>query len=1048
MDVFWQQVLDYVQARSSENNRFVVPNELGEFVIGSVTHAQLAGRTADEFSGVVIHKGLYQEIEPTLLFVFVRSLTPTFANEVFVVLETTGARLRASNGHLGPLREIKQWATENADPVVVQSLGIDEPKPMGADEVLTSMVSFVVRHLAKSIDPTQDRPVVAIAETPERFNDTAWFWVDDTGKTAELFAVPQVRNSHRELSDATLDYVLRLSPESIIQRRSAVPELKLVDKDPEHFRAYNSFFNLSGNLKAGQVCPSIRFNDNRTRPVADYSGNVVHLTFGWQRQSVDIESTIKRWSIDEHADRIVFSHTSEIHGAPRFGNSRHVCDVTYAYTLWQARPTIELSVSVEGAARITDIQVTTAVDQLTLGGSFDTIVTGKRGQYETHSVPEGTKAILTKGGVDYISLFEGRVMPGFAVGVHASLRNGDLIKDIGAEGHQPGRYHWVYAHYRLGTLRKGETKTICEDRLLTGGGYYRRPDIYYDLTKHVAARDGDIDPSMSYDIGAELNAVAATILFAKRGLYTSPPSEQRRQELKAWFDRHLDIYLALARPNDSGVEQRVFVRGLSFVILALDCMERAFEGEYRVRLDACVNLLVRLEVPVTGGSEQSLFSTHSADDASPPELDCQGAALLALARAAYYGDTDRRIANAIRRGLRAILMISASGELYDQPALTYQTIVVRKQVNGGREDTGYWNFKLGLALRAFKAIHRVQQLGKLQFDQDTCDYLGQLIDRTEEALQPSMRLEDGALEALTSQRSGETNSETQPWVALGLAPAIEWEILGGPIEVPRVSSTRGFFDKGSPPLHVEWECSEQDAARLLQRISVSWEQLGRSRPHWSVLTADQFLPDQIDKSEQVFFATGEHDRNRLLAAIRRVGRDPKEFKDVFEFGCGLGRITNYLAESFDHVSACDVSREHLELARKRSRDIGRNNIAYLRSSVPSFGMNRPFDLWFSLFVLQHNSPPIIAMILRRALTLLRPGGLAVFQCPTYAPDYRFDIDEYLASAVPESGLEMHFLPQPALFKLVRDTGCSVAEVVEDDIGNLQWISNALVVTKN
>lgn len=1057
MDAFWQQAVDHIQPRSSANYRFVVPNTMDGLVKDAVPYSNLPGHSAGQFNGIVIHKGAYQEIEPTFLFRLVRDLVPTFANEVFIVLEAAGSRLRSTHKHLGQLKEIKEWVTANAHPSIVESL--DETWPESSEDVLTRMVKFVVQNLAKVIDPTDAKSAIAIAETAERFNDTAWFWVDDTGKTAELFAVPNVRNAYPDLADATLDYVLRLSPDSVIQRRAAVPELKLLDKNPENFRAYNSFFNLTGNLKRGVICPSIRFNDNRTRPIAEYSGNIIHFTYWWRRQSVDIEDAIKDWSITEHSDRIVFSHVSEIHGTPLFGAPTHVCDVTYAYTLWRARPTIEVSVSTTAKAGVTlgGVHITTAFDQLSKGGGLDTAITGHGSAHQTHAVPGGSKTILARGAADYVSLFEGRVMPGFAVGLHAHLNDGDKLKDFTAEASQLGHFHWVYATYDLKRLRKGETKTIVENRLVTGGGYYTRPDLYKKLIIAAESATGDVDPSMSYDIGAELNAVAATLLFAKRGLYTSSLSEQRLRDLKTWFDRHLDIYLSVSRPDEEGVQQRVFVRGLSFVILALDCMERAFEGAYRAKLDTCVQLLLRLEVPVTNGDDQSLFSTHAADDPSPPELDCQGAALLALARAAPWGDPEQRIKSAIRRGLRAILIVSARGDQYEQPTLTYNTIAVRKQAGEAREDTGYWNFKLGLALRAFKAVRQVQELGKLGLDQETFNLLDLLIERAQDALKPSLRLEDGTLEALTSQRSGETNSETQPWVALGLAPAIEWEILGRPIESlgsesqvatsSSISPTRGYFDKGSPPLNVNLECSEQQASRLLERTISSWEELGRSRPHWSVLTADQFLPAQIEATEPAFFATGEQDRDRLIAAIRRAGRDPAEFKDAFEYGCGLGRVTNFLAESFDQVRACDVSRQHLERARAHTQEIGRSNVTYLRSTFPTFGMKRQFDLWFSLFVLQHNSPPIIAMILRRALTLLRPGGLAVFQCPTYAPNYRFDIDEYLASQAPESGLEMHFMPQSALFKIVREAGCSVAEVVEDDTGNPQWISNAVVVTK-
>src|ERR1700730_13760779 len=121
------------------------------------------------------------------------------------------------------------------EPAIERSVPVETPTEglSGCDDAfLTRMVNFIVEKLVKVIDPLQPEPVVAIAETAERFNDTSWFWVDDTGKTAELFAVPSVRDAHPALADATLDYVLRLSPDLIIQRRAAVPELRLVDANP------------------------------------------------------------------------------------------------------------------------------------------------------------------------------------------------------------------------------------------------------------------------------------------------------------------------------------------------------------------------------------------------------------------------------------------------------------------------------------------------------------------------------------------------------------------------------------------------------------------------------------------------------------------------------------------------------------------------------------------------------------------------------------------------------------------------------------------------
>jgi SAM-dependent methyltransferase len=1092
MDTFWEEVVSHVKGRSPDGSRYGAPQPFKDSLKGIVPYSEITNCDLDEVSGLVIHKGLYEEIDASFLYQMLQRTVPTFANAVFIVLEVKGTRLPSRYEHLGSLSQIKQWAAMKADPSIerpVEKL-IDE-SGQGDDAILTPMVNFIVDNLVKVIDPSQTKPVIAIAETAERFNDTSWFWVDDTGKTAELFAVPKVRDAHPALADAMVDYVVRLSPDGIIHRRAAVPELKLVSSDPERFQAFNGFFKLTGDLTKGVICPSIRYNDDRARLVGQYCGNLIRFGYKGRQHAVNIKSSIKKWAVDEHADRIVFSHSSEIRARPLIGKTTRVCDVTCKYTLWRARPTLEMSVTVTAAPGVTleDVQLSTALDQLSSEGGFQTAIVGQGDEFQSHTARIKERVTLRSGPADYLCLYEAGCIPGFAHGLHIHFKDGSKLKEIIAGGNflkdiarRPSRwvssklkdvsggklkgilaegpsaainYDWVYARYGLGDLRGGETASIVEDRLLTGGGYYNKPQIYRQLMIAAKTGTGEVDPSVSYDVGAELNAVAVTLLFAKLGLYRiSPPSAERLASLKAWFDRHLNTYLEVVRPGEAGEQIRVFVRGLSFMILSLDCMARAYpDGGYQAKLQTCVQIMLRLEEPVRGGMEESFFGPPFG----PPELDCQVSALLALARAAFWGDPDRRISAAMRRALRAISPACAYSDPGGQNAFFYDSLLFRKEVGATTLDTGFWSFKCGLALRAFNAVLQMQRLGFLFLDQDTLNHLEVLNAIARLALKPSMQWEAGKLEALTSQKSTETNSETQPWVALGLAPAIEWTILGKATSIPLTNQSFAvgsppqlvaYFDPAAPPMPVEWECSEPQAIQMLNRVAEIWQGLGESKPHWSVLSNDQYLPSNIADSEQSFFASGEHDRNRLVATIRRVGRDPATFKVAHEFGCGLGRLTNYLSESFERVIACDVSRSHLEFARARSAKIGRTNIDYRVARLPTFGMDDPFDLWFSIIVLQHNPPPIMAMVLRRALSLLRPGGLAVFQIPTYSPNYHFKIDGYLASPVPALGVEMHFLPQSALFKLVHGAGCSLLEITHDGtIGAKECLSNLVVITK-
>jgi len=221
MDKHWLDVIDHLQTVSPRGLGVAAHEDFKAILPSVVPYGEIGSHKPEFFQGLVIHKGLYEQIEPSFLQEFLSRAKPTFANEVFIVLGTDGPPLKLRNIHLGALREIARWAARQADPEEARSAA--KEASLSADAVLARMVEFIVQNLAKPLDPARPDSPVAIAETAERFNDTAWFWADDSGKTAELFAVPRLRDTYPDLADAALDYVLRLSPERIIQRRSAVP---------------------------------------------------------------------------------------------------------------------------------------------------------------------------------------------------------------------------------------------------------------------------------------------------------------------------------------------------------------------------------------------------------------------------------------------------------------------------------------------------------------------------------------------------------------------------------------------------------------------------------------------------------------------------------------------------------------------------------------------------------------------------------------------------------------------------------------------------------
>ena len=271
------------------------------------------------------------------------------------------------------------------------------------------------------------------------------------------------------------------------------------------------------------------------------------------------------------------------------------------------------------------------------------------------------------------------------------------------------------------------------------------------------------------------------------------------------------------------------------------------------------------------------------------------------------------------------------------------------------------------------------------------------------------------------------------------AEALDWAAASIEALRPRLMQTEAFqaalpadavlMPLELPPPPVAWQVDEPTAAALLARVQARWVALGQARPHWSMDMRPEFTPDQIEANRARFDASGDAEAASLLAVLARYGFTPETLPRLCDFGCGVGRMTRPFATRFASVLGCDISPPHLALARDASGPRAR----FALVEVPDFGMTEPFDLWFSVLTLQHNPPPVIAMILRRMFALLAPGGVAVFQLPTERLGYRFDPAEYLRAPDAPETMEIHVLPQSVVFALAAGGGCVPLAVREDGL---------------
>ncbi|WP_295400183.1 class I SAM-dependent methyltransferase [uncultured Thiocystis sp.] len=233
------------------------------------------------------------------------------------------------------------------------------------------------------------------------------------------------------------------------------------------------------------------------------------------------------------------------------------------------------------------------------------------------------------------------------------------------------------------------------------------------------------------------------------------------------------------------------------------------------------------------------------------------------------------------------------------------------------------------------------------------------------------------------------------------------------------------------PQEIETTAPPAALARLLDHVQRVWSGLGEVEPHFSVLSTPQFKPHNLPDNEAAFYATGKAEVTHLLDRLRAMGVPPVPESHAVEFGCGVGRVTRFLADAFTQVTAFDISQPHLQLARQYLDHDAVRNVT-LRRVDDIAGLEVPeHDVFYSKLVFQHNPPPVIRILLEKLLSHLRPGGVAVFQLVTAIDGYRFSTERYLANMDQLQGQELHAFPQSEVFRVCSSRGLLPVDVSRD-----------------
>lgn len=140
-----------------------------------------------------------------------------------------------------------------------------------------------------------------------------------------------------------------------------------------------------------------------------------------------------------------------------------------------------------------------------------------------------------------------------------------------------------------------------------------------------------------------------------------------------------------------------------------------------------------------------------------------------------------------------------------------------------------------------------------------------------------------------------------------------------------------------------------------------------------------FIETEYDTSDiDNFFEIGEQKTTETIDPILEDwDRYPLKDGTALDIGCGVGRMTQALADRFDHVIGIDVSEKMIERARSFSDDDG--NIEFYSNDGESY-MNvesEAVDLAYSYEAFQHfPNKNVIQSNLQEIARTLKPTGRA------------------------------------------------------------------------
>jgi len=240
----------------------------------------------------------------------------------------------------------------------------------------------------------------------------------------------------------------------------------------------------------------------------------------------------------------------------------------------------------------------------------------------------------------------------------------------------------------------------------------------------------------------------------------------------------------------------------------------------------------------------------------------------------------------------------------------------------------------------------------------------------------------------------------------------------------------------------------------LKALRKHWDLFASRDPLWAILTHPDRKGSRWDTRE--FFETGVWEIGRSLEQVEALHPLPRK-RRALDFGCGVGRLTQPLAQHFEEVYGVDISASMIQQAKDFNQHGSRCQYVLNQRDDLRIFADEHFDFIYSNITLQHMPPRYSRRYIAEFLRVLAPGGALLFQIPSKTRDagskigratrtfyYRF-LWDLLHPDTPYMG--MYGVSNVEVVRLIGRNGGRLIHAAPDPAAEPEWEGYRYLVTR-